>query len=113
MYGLTPSTISVATTEYTSSLSIGSGWTRDGRRIAIVRTTIPRAARRNRRRLSVGKPIVVQFNFCCRALTRIVDAGDFFKNVINCDCLHAKIVAADRLPVVVGVHARTACDASP
>ena len=46
-------------------------------------------------------------------LKRIVNARNFFKNIVNCDCLHAKIVAADRLPVVVGVHARTARDASP
>src|SRR5436190_1065739 len=49
----------------------------------------------------------------CRALTRIVNARDFFKNIVNRNCLHTKIVAADRLPVVVGVHARTACDAGP
>src|SRR6266571_4864260 len=39
--------------------------------------------------------------------------GNFFKNIINCDCLHAKIVAADRLPVVVSVYAWTARDAGP
>src|SRR5207247_8699934 len=49
----------------------------------------------------------------CGPLKRIVNARNFFKNIINCDCLHAKIVAADRLPIVVGIHARTARDASP
>ena len=46
-------------------------------------------------------------------LKRIVNARDFLKNVTNRDRLHAKIVAADRLPIVVGVHARAACDAGP
>jgi len=49
----------------------------------------------------------------CGPLKGIVNARNFFKNIINCDCLHAKIVAADRLPVVVGVHARAAGDAGP
>src|SRR5262249_44093864 len=46
-------------------------------------------------------------------LKRIVNVRHSFKNIINCDCLHAKIVAAYRLPVVVGVHARTARNAGP
>ena len=46
-------------------------------------------------------------------LKGIVNVRNFFENIIHCDCLHAKIVAADRLPVVVGVHARTARDAGP
>src|SRR6266536_5185090 len=49
----------------------------------------------------------------CAPLKRIVNACNFFKNIINCDCLHTKIVAADRLPVVVGVHAGTARNAGP
>ena len=49
----------------------------------------------------------------CGPLKGIVNARNFFKNIINCDCLHAKIVAADRLPVVVGVHARAAGYAGP
>ena len=48
-----------------------------------------------------------------RFLQRIVNARNVFKNIVNGDCLHAKIVAADRLPVVVGVHARAAGDARP
>ena len=51
--------------------------------------------------------------FGCGPLKGIVNARNFFKDIINCDCLHAKIVAADRLPVVVGVHARAAGDAGP
>jgi len=49
----------------------------------------------------------------CSPLHGIVNARNFFKNIVNCDCLHADIVAADRLSVVVSVHARTAGDASP
>jgi hypothetical protein len=30
----------------------------------------------------------------CGPLKRIMNAGNFCKNIINCDCLHAKIVAA-------------------
>src|SRR5438067_8647980 len=40
-YGRPPSTISLATTEYIASLSIGCGCKRDGSRIAMVSRTTP------------------------------------------------------------------------
>jgi hypothetical protein len=103
----------LATTEYIASLSIG------------LRMQKRRKANRDREEdypkrseAKIGATyelahVFRQINFRMRPLHGIVNARNFFKNIVNCDCLHADIVAADRLSVVVSVHARTARDAGP